>query len=154
MAFCQQCGSQVDGKFCPSCGAPNPELAGSAASSTGSASQTGGLTDNVVGALCYLAGLVTGILFLVLAPHNQNPQIRFHAFQAIFFNVALIVVWILLSILAAITSVFALLLIPVYLLVGLGTFALWIFLMWRAYNNQPLVLPVIGPLAQQQAGTR
>jgi len=23
--------------------------------------------------------------------------------------------------------------------------------MWRAYNNNPLVLPIIGPIAQQQA---
>jgi hypothetical protein len=31
-----------------------------------------GLTENAAGALCYLGGLVTGIIFLVIAPYNQN----------------------------------------------------------------------------------
>jgi uncharacterized membrane protein len=39
----------------------------------------------------------------------------------------------------------------VWLVVGLGGFLLGLFLMWRAYNNNPLVLPIIGPIAQQQA---
>ena len=40
-----------------------------------------------------VAGLATGILFLALAPYNQNPRIRFHAFQAILFNLAGIMAW-------------------------------------------------------------
>ena len=39
-------------------------------------------------ALTYLAGFVTGIVFLVLDPYKSNSFIRFHAFQSIFFNVA------------------------------------------------------------------
>ena len=45
------------------------------------------MTDNMAGALCYLFGFITGILFLVLAPYNQNRDIRFHAFQSIFLNI-------------------------------------------------------------------
>ena len=54
-----------------------------------------GMTDNVAGALCYVLGLVTGIVFLVLAPYNQNKFVRFHAFQSIFFHVAFIGIWVL-----------------------------------------------------------
>ena len=43
-----------------------------------------GMTDNVASALCYALGFITGILFLVLAPYNQNRMVRFHAFQSIF----------------------------------------------------------------------
>ena len=46
-----------------------------------------GLEENLACALCYALGLLTGIVFLVLAPYNQNKLIRFHAFQSIFFHV-------------------------------------------------------------------
>ena len=164
MAFCVQCGAQVDAKFCQACGAVNPAFAGAGAQPGPGAGSpppqqpamaaAGGLTDNVAGALCYMLGLITGVVFLVLAPYNQNPRVRFHAFQAIFFNLAWIAFWMGLSVFTAMIKVFALLLLPLYPIVGLCGFGLWLFLMYRAYNNDPLVLPVIGPLAQQQANAR
>ena len=39
----------------------------------------------------------------------------------------------------------------VFLVIGLGGFLLWLVLMFKAYNNTPLVLPIIGPIAQKQA---
>jgi uncharacterized membrane protein len=33
----------------------------------------------------------------------------------------------------------------------LATIALWIILMYKAYNRERLVLPIIGPLAEKQA---
>jgi uncharacterized membrane protein len=103
-------------------------------------------------------GLVTGILFLVLAPYNQNRTIRFHAFQSIFFNVA----WIILHYAFAIVigtmgyhllgALFGLLTLLVSLVIGFGGFLLWLLLMYKAYNNTPLVLPIIGPIAEKQAG--
>jgi len=50
------------------------------------------MADNLAAALCYVLGLLTGILFLVLEPYNKNKLIRFHAFQSIFLNLALVVV--------------------------------------------------------------
>lgn len=161
MPFCVQCGTQVDGKFCQSCGAQNPAFASAGpgpqpggagpGAAAGPTIDAGGLTENVACALCYALGLITGILFLVLAPYNKNPRVRFNAFQAIFFVLAWMAFWMALSILTSVMHVFALLLLPLYPLAGLAGFGLWLYLMWRAYNNQPLVLPVIGPLAQQQA---
>ena len=37
-------------------------------------------------------------------------------------------------------------------LVWLGFFILWLILIIKAYQDQKLVLPVIGPLAEKQAG--
>ncbi len=112
-----------------------------------------GLQENVAGALCYLAGFVTGILFLVLAPYNQNPRVRFHAFQSIFFNVAWIIFWIAVNIVSfALPWGLHLIVSLLSLVVGFGGFILWLLLMFKAYNNTPLVLPVIGPMAQSQAG--
>lgn len=113
------------------------------------------MTDNVAAALCYLLGLVSGVLFLVLAPYNQNRAIRFHAFQSIFLHVGSIAVFIGLMILTGILHfipfVGTLLGLVLYPLVGLGLFVLWLMLMYKAYNNERWVLPIIGELAEKQA---
>jgi uncharacterized membrane protein len=114
---------------------------------------TAGLTENIAGTLCYLGGLLTGIIFLVLAPYNQNPRIKFHAFQSIFFNLVWIVGWFALIPLGMLLPCgFSALLSMVSLLLSLGGFLVWLLLMWKAYQGQPLSLPVIGGIAQQQAG--
>jgi uncharacterized membrane protein len=100
--------------------------------------------------------LVTGIIFLVLAPYNQNRTIRFHAFQAIFFHVGAIVLWIgwtilNITMLAITHGVSTFISVPISLLLCLGLFILWLYLMYSAYSNKLVVLPVIGPLAQKQA---
>jgi len=110
------------------------------------------MAENVASALCYLLGLVTGILFLVLAPYNRNPRIRFHAFQSIFFHVGWIIFWIAVAVIQmampfGLTIIISLL----HLLIWLGGFIVWLLLMWKAYNNDRLVLPIIGPMAEQQA---
>jgi uncharacterized membrane protein len=148
MAFCANCGAEAPGNFCPKCGAPI-----AAAPSQASAPAAAGIQENVAGALCYLVGFITGILFLVLEPYNKNPRIRFHAFQSIFFHIG----WIILYIGVTIVSLFLpwalhLIVSLLMLVVGLGGFILWLVLMFKAYNNTPLVLPIVGPLAQQQAG--
>src|SRR5579864_2611988 len=89
MPFCSNCGKETSSNFCPHCGTA---VGASATAATPIAMP--GLQTNVAAALCYLAGLVTGIIFLVLAPYNQNSTIRFHAFQSIFASVA----WFVLSI--------------------------------------------------------
>jgi uncharacterized membrane protein len=111
------------------------------------------LEDNIAAMLCYVAGFVTGIVFLVMAPYNQNRMIRFHAFQSIFFNVACIVVQIAFYILMAILAIVHLGFLAALLLYPLGLlfFAGWLYLVISAYQGKTVVLPIIGPLAQKQA---
>jgi len=163
MAFCQNCGASVDGRFCQSCGAAAGGVPGGGATAVppGSAqpiqlSATTGMTDNVAGALCYLFGWITGVLFLVLAPYNQNRNIKFHAFQSIFFNLAWIAVWIVLAIvgiaLHAIPVLGALMSGVLYFVLLIGGLITWIYLMFKTYNNEKIVLPIIGPIAEKQSG--
>jgi uncharacterized membrane protein len=114
-----------------------------------------GLQENMANALCYALGLLTGILFLVLAPYNTNKLTRFHAFQSIFFGAGTIVAFIAASILSVvllpIPFLGAIISLILHLGLGLGIFILWLMLMYKAYNNEVWVLPIIGPLAQKQA---
>ena len=163
MPFCGNCGSQVNGAFCPSCGHAAAAGAGTAPGAAPQAQYTAagappaavGMTDNVAGLLCYILGFITGIIFLAMAPYNRNKFIRFHAFQSIFLSVAWvgviiaeqIVNVILLNISVALFALVA----SIWLIVALGFLVLWILLMVKAYSGQKWSLPIIGPLAEKQA---
>jgi uncharacterized membrane protein len=115
------------------------------------------MTDNVAGLLCYVLGLITGVLFLVIEPYNKNPFVRFHAFQSIFLSLAWFAFWIVFSIISAV--VFAALPLSLWglwhlvgMLVGLAVFAIWILLLIKAYQGARFKLPILGDLAEKQAG--
>lgn len=108
-----------------------------------------GLAPNVAGALAYLLGPVTGILFLVL--EKQNPFVRFHAAQSIGLSVAWIVLWMVLGVVGAILGVVPLIgwivSILMFLLsavIGLAGLALWLFLMYQALRGEEWEFPWIG----------
>ncbi len=157
MAFCPNCGAAVEGRFCAKCGATMNAAAPSApaggpAYNPPPVAGAGGMSDSVASGLCYILGLLTGILFLVLAPYNQNRSIRFHAFQSIFLHVAGIAFWIVLTIFSLILPWYIRAMIGVLaLLVWLGFFILWLIVMIKAFQGGKFVVPVIGPLAEKQA---
>jgi uncharacterized membrane protein len=172
MSFCASCGTALaeDIRFCQSCGSPTASTgltsvsasAGSGAvvaiSSPANVEQKT-METNLVGALTYLAGFITGIIFLVLDPYKSNSFVRFHAFQSIFFNVAWIAFWILWMILSAVLTpltagVFGLIALPVMLIFSLGGFGIWAFLMYQAYQQKLFKLPIVGRFAAQHAGVR
>ncbi len=143
MAFCPTCGTQIaDGASCPKCAAGAGHVASTPAA--------GGLADNVAGALAYVT-IIPAIVFLVVEPFNKKRFIRFHAFQCLFFAVAWTVLWIGLSLIAHIPFLgWATVLIwPLVSLVG---FVIWLILVLKAYQGQMFKLPVIGDMAEQQAG--
>ena len=163
MAFCATCGAEVQGKFCAKCGAPSGAAAGGAATVppppatpyAPAPAASAGMDENVVAALCYLLGVLTGILFLVIEPYNRNRVIRFHAFQSIFAWIAAIVIGMVLStvsyVFVAVPFIGWLVYILLWTAFSLGVLALWLFLMYKAYNKERFVLPVIGAWAEKQA---
>ncbi len=180
MSFCQTCGSSLpDGSpNCTACGASQ----GVAASSSAPGAMPGpgpipgpipgpmpsampapmpaagaGLTPNVAGALAYLVGAITGILFLVIDPFKTDRFVRFHAFQSIFFNLAWIAFWIVWMIVGLVLGavshgLFFIIQLPINLLVTVGGFCIWVYLMYSAYQGKTFQLPIIGALAASQAG--
>jgi uncharacterized membrane protein len=158
MPTCPNCGNESGGRFCAHCGGSMP---GSPAESSmpppppPSGATSAGLPENGANALCYLLGFITGILFLVIEPYSRNPRTRFHAFQSIFFNVAIIAYYVALGFLFMIMPGPIVIMLGMLTgLLGLGIFLFWLFLMWKAYNGDTFVIPVIGPLAQQQSASR
>jgi uncharacterized membrane protein len=143
MAFCAQCGSETQGSSCAACGVPGKAPVASATSGTV-------LEEHVVSALCYLLWPLTGVLFLVVEPYSRYKSVRFHAFQSIFVFLALFGGFGALSILAFLPFV-SLFFSLVTLIYPLFAFALWALLMFKAYNKEQFVVPVLGPLAQSQA---
>jgi len=145
-------GAPMGGAAPMGAGAPG----GSAAPGIQPQATSAGISDNAAGAICYLFGFITGILFLVLAPYNQNRNVRFHAFQSIFLNIAWFVIWIGITIVSIILGHIPVLGAIVSLLLGfcvwIGALVIWLYMMFKTYNGETIVLPVIGPMAQKQAG--
>jgi len=157
MAFCARCGAQLaEGtSFCASCGTPVGSAAGGPPAPPAAAGTA--MASNVAGLLTYILGFITGIIFLVIEPYKNDKFVRFHAFQSIFFNVAVIVFWIAYTIVASVLGVvslgiLAMLMGLVGLLISLAILAYWIFVMYKAYNNELYKIPFIGDLAAKQAG--
>ncbi len=155
MAFCPNCGKESQGTFCANCGtqlsAAGAQAGGAAPPPPATPVAQSGLDENVAGALCYLLGILTGILFLVLEPYNKSKNVRFHAFQAIFAGIAIFVCYIAIFILGFVPFIgWAISLISAVLL-PLAILVVWLMLMYKAYNNQRLVLPIVGPMAEKQA---
>jgi len=149
MPFCSNCGSQVEGQLCPKCGAA---IADPGVSGSQPVSGAPGLSINAASALCYLFGLITGIVFLVLAPYSQNRRVRFHAFQSIFLNVQVGITVVSLMF-HAVTFSLSLLVGSLHLLVSLAFFLVWLYMMWNTYQGGDTRLPLIGDMAASQAGT-
>ena len=115
-----------------------------------------GLADNIAGLLCYSpVGLVADIIFLVTEPYKSNKFVRFHAFQSLFFAAACIAMSIAFTVITTVVGMvlgpLAALLGLVWLLVWVGVMALWVFMMYKAYTNSMMKLPIIGALAEKQA---
>jgi uncharacterized membrane protein len=138
-----------DSAVCPHCGAQDI--------SSGASSAAGGLEQNVAGLLCYLIGWISGLIFLLL---DKRPFVRFHGAQSIAHFVtcmaAWIGFWIVTIVLGVITSFigFPIGFLTAFLfpLIIIGSFAAFIFCMYKAYNNEKYKLPVIGNMVERMVG--
>lgn len=104
-----------------------------------------GLQPNVAGALSYVLGWVTGIVFLIL--EKENKFVRFHAIQSIVVFGALTVAEIIFSFIPVVGWI-------LNLLLGIGGFILWIVLMVRAYQGQSCKVPIAGDIAERRVSPK
>jgi len=163
MAFCPNCGTQVADSvaFCPHCGKAQPNAPAAPPPPppdpgyTAPVTSSPPLQENIAGMLAYFT-IIPAIVFLLIEPYNRNRFVRFHSFQCLFVTVALIVIDVLLTIVSAIFHLVpvlgwfvAALMWPLY---GLAVLALWLLLVVKAYRHEIFKLPVVGDVAEKQAG--
>ncbi len=109
-----------------------------------------GLSENAASGLAYVT-IIPAIVFLVTPPYNQNLTIRFHSWQSIFLTIGYIVADVALTVLFRLPF-FGLMTLFLWPLVGLAFLIIWLLVLIKAFNGQRFKLPVIGDLAEKQAG--
>lgn len=99
-----------------------------------------GLNKNIAGALSYVLGPITGVIFLII---EKDPYVRFHAMQSIVVFIGLFVLqWIL---------GFTIILLPLVPLIGIVSFVLWLLLIYKAWQGEKWEVPLFGKFAKQLA---
>ncbi|MGH9410754.1 MAG: DUF4870 domain-containing protein [Vicinamibacterales bacterium] len=98
-----------------------------------------GLDANLAAALSYSLGFITGAVFLLL--EKENHFVRFHAMQSTLLFIGILVVDILLQIVP-----FLGFLVVIFVVLP-GSFILWLFLMFKAYQGDDFTLPILGKIA-------
>ena len=99
-----------------------------------------GLKKNTAGALAYVLGPITGVIFLIL---EKDPFVRFHAMQSIVVFITLFVLQWILGL-----TIILLILVP---LVGILSFILWLLCIYKAWMGEEWEVPVLGKFARQLA---
>ncbi len=105
-----------------------------------------GLSQNMAGALTYLLGFVTGIIFLLM--EKENRFVRFHAMQSTVFSGAYFVISTVLMWIPVVNVAWAVIALPL----GLAIFIYWLYLMYQAYQGKQYKIPFFGEFAEKQLG--
>jgi uncharacterized membrane protein/ribosomal protein L40E len=164
MAHCTKCGAVVsdNATFCGACGAAqaaagpasgasNP--APGASNPAPGAAQTG-LAENVAGALCYVLGWITGLIFYFI---DKRPSVRFHAAQSIVVFGGLHILSIVLGMFFGLSFLAGGLAgisigLGIYRLIELAALVLWVLLMIKAYQGERFRVPFAADLAERIFG--
>jgi len=94
-----------------------------------------GIKKEMAGALAYVLGPVTGIFFLVT---SKDPFVRFHAMQSTVTSIVFMVI----------LRIFGFILFFISGLIGLAGFALWLILIYKAWQGDEWEVPVLGKIAK------
>ena len=120
------------------------------------AAAASGLSDDAASGLAYLT-FIPAIIFLVVAPYNTNPKIKFHAWQSIFLSLSYGVFFMgwngFIGMLFDLKVGFLFSFVgPVVALLQVACLLLLPFMMYKAFRFQYFSLPIIGRMAAGRAG--
>jgi uncharacterized membrane protein len=120
-----------------------------------------GLDENIAALLAYVFGWISGLIFFLI--EKDSKLVRFHAMQALIFNISVVVLcvvlWIVTFVLILIASQLAdvmgslvgLLATLIWLALSVGILIAWVLCLVRAYQGQYFKLPIIGNIAEKIA---
>ena len=100
------------------------------------------MKPNVEAANAYFLFFISG--YLILQTEKENKYVRFHAYQSIFFSLGFLIFIAVINYLPYIGN----------LIVQFSTtafFITWMYLIYSAYNNKEIRLPLFGNLAYEES---
>jgi uncharacterized membrane protein len=141
MPYCSQCGNQVDARdaFCARCGARQPVGAQPSDPFTR-------ISPRTASVCCYIPGLgwVACIIVLAAQRYRHDRTMRFHAFQGLYLFVAsLLNDWVLQPMTQQIPRM------RIHGIVEAVLLIMSIFMIVKAWHNEPYSLPLFGELAER-----
>ncbi len=154
--FCIKCGNQLRPSTPPSgaayCGRCGQILPGVSIGPGAEAAEEYGLPVSYASPLCYLFGFVSGLVMFFV---DKRPAVRFHAAQSTIVFGFLVAGIMVLGRFARDAfsegSAAYLLYFIAFSALGLAALAIWILLIVKAFDRQPVRLPVAGRLADWMA---
>jgi uncharacterized membrane protein len=160
--FCSKCGAEnpEGAKFCAKCGAKLGAAEAQAPTEVTArpeSESSTGMSANIAGLLCYAAGWITGIVFLVW--EKKSTFVKFHAWQSIMTFGVLTLAHLILSRMLIDIGWGSLLFPNLGLIrvgvafgwiIGLIMLAMWIILMISAYQGKMWKVPLAGNWAEKQ----
>jgi uncharacterized membrane protein len=99
-----------------------------------------GIDPTTAGALCYLLGFVTGILFYIV--EKDNAYVRFHGLQSTLVFGGFFVAMMILKIIPVLGFI-------LNFILALVAFVIWLFLMVKASQGVAFKLPLVGDIAER-----
>lgn len=98
------------------------------------------LNENAASSLAYLVGFVSALIVLLI--EKENPVVRFHALQSIYFSLIFLIVFSISSLVPVIGWIFGAILAPIGLV-------MWIILMLSASNGKKVKIMYIGEFVEK-----
>jgi uncharacterized membrane protein len=109
-----------------------------------------GFSDNAAGAIAYITFL-PAVAFLILVPYKKSPFVRFHAWQCIFLNFFVLIVYYALGFVLSYCGMSGFFLaVHIAWIVVLFWVLVWAFCAVSALNGKRTKLPILGALAERQ----
>lgn len=103
---------------------------------------------NLVAALSYLLGFITGIVILLV--EKDDKFIRFHAMQSTAVFGALFIINIIIGLIFSSIAIIGILATLVNTLISIAAIVIWIVSMIKAFQGQMFKWPIAGDFAEKQ----
>ena len=97
--------------------------------------------ENILGAVAYLLGFITGIVLLLVEKKSQF--VRFHAMQSTILFGGIFVLNLVFGFIPILGWIAG-------FLISVASFILWLILMWKAFNGEMYKVPYVGGLVEKQ----